>query len=166
MNIDGLEKGMTLQRLLKTLPDPVEHGFEFNAWLDENLDSFWQIIGSEKVDLHYVRYMCNLSDDATPTDKFWLDNGVFFHISLEDFSCCNVRQAIASMAIDPKTGEIILSSSLENWLYINTIYGPDYFFWRVYDIMDKSHRRTDKFKLVNSGRFKTQLGSLLEMIIK
>lgn len=166
MNIEGLEKGMTLQRLLKTLPDPVEHGFEFNAWLDENLDSFWQIIGSEKVELNYVRYTRRWSGGVRLAGEFWPEDGIFFNISLESFGCCNVRQAIVPIAVDSKTEEVSFGSSLENWLYINTIYGPDYFFWRVYDIMDKSHRRADKFKLVNSGRFKTQLGTLLEMIIK
>lgn len=166
MDIDSLEKGMTLQSLLKSLPDPVEHGIEFNAWLDENLDSFWQIIGSEKVDLHYVRYTRKWSGDARPTGEFWPDDGVFFHISLEAFSICNVRQVVVPIVVESKTGEVNFSCGLENWLYINTTYGPDYFFWRVYDIMDKAHRRVDKFKLVNSGRFKTQLGTLLEMIIK
>ena len=166
MDINSLEQSMMLQRLLEPLPDPVEQGSDFIAWLSKNLDSFWQIIGSEKVDLNYVRYARRWSGDVRLAGEFWPADGVFFNISLDSFGCCNVRQAIVPIAVDAKTEEVSFGSNPESWSYSNANFGPSYFFWRVYDIMDKVHRHVDKFKLVNHGRFKTQLGTLLEIIIK
>ena len=154
MNIDSLEQSIALQHFLASLPDPVEESQKFNDWLEKNLESFWSIIGSEDVDIYYVRYVDG-----------WTAWSSLIHISLDNKNNCNVRQATVRKAIDRKTGEVYFSTP-ENWTSSYLAYGPDHFFWRVYDIIDNVHRRSSEYKLVNEGRFKTQLGSLLEMIIK